>query len=93
MFHLEKLEDMICDEEYAATVSNSFSFFDVLENLVKLKYTCKRETLESPKECIGEHLMSSSGSASVETLDNLEKSPGVKLVGNRDQYMALSCRT
>ncbi|XP_050735881.1 uncharacterized protein LOC127008208 [Eriocheir sinensis] len=63
--------------------------------LCVLRFTCtfKRETLQTAKECIGEHPRSRSGFASMETLENIEESRGARLAGNRDQYRVLSCRT
>ena len=54
VFHLEKLKDLTCAQEYAVTVSNRFGALDTLEDPKELWDTFKRKTLEAAKECIGE---------------------------------------
>ena len=49
LFHLEKLKDLTCAQEYAVTVSNQFGMLDALEDLVKLWDTLKCKTLEAGK--------------------------------------------
>ena len=68
VFHLEKLKDLTCAQEYAVTISNRFGVLDALENPEELWDIFKRETLEAAKECIGESPRSRSGFTSVETL-------------------------
>ena len=53
VFHLEKLKDLTCAQEYTVTVSNWFGVLDTLEDPEELWDTFKRETLEAAKECIG----------------------------------------
>ena len=67
VFHLEKLKDLTCAQEYAVTVSNRFGVLDTLEDSEELWDTFKRETLEAAKECIGERPRSRSGFTSFET--------------------------
>ena len=35
-FHIEKLKDLTCIQEYVVTVSNPFGIFETLEDLVEL---------------------------------------------------------
>ena len=53
VFHLEKLKDLPCAQEFAVKVSNRFGALDTLEDPGELWDTFKRETLEAAKECIG----------------------------------------
>ena len=93
VFHLEKLKDLTCTQEYAVTVSNWFGALDSLEDSEELWDIFKREILEAAKECIGERLRSRSGFTSVQTLESIEKSRAAKLDESQDQYRALSRRT
>ena len=93
VFHLERLKDLTCAQEYAVAVSNRFEVLDTLEDPVELWDTFKRETLEAAKGCIGERPRSRGGFASRETLDSIEESRAARLAGNRDQYRTLSRRT
>ena len=93
MFHLEKLKDLTCVQEYAVTVSNWFGVLDTLEDPEELWDTFNRETLEAAKECIGERPRSQSGFTSVKTLESIEESRAARLAGDHDQYRALSRRT
>ena len=63
VFHLEKLKDLTCAQEYAVTVSNYFGALDTLEDPKELWDTFKRETLEAAKECTEERLRSQNGFA------------------------------
>ena len=92
-FHLEKLKDPVCAQEYAVTVSNRFGVLGALEDPEELWDTFKRETLKAAEECIGERPRSRSGVASEETLTTIEESRAARLAGNRDQYRALARRT
>lgn len=92
-FHLEKLKDLACAQEYAVAVSNRFNVLSSLEDPVELWDTFKRETLEAAKECIGERPRSRSGFASEETLENIEESRAARLAGDRGRYRVLSRRT
>ena len=93
MFHLEKLKDLTCAQEYAVTVSNRFGALDTLEDHEELWETFKRETLEAAKECIGERPRSRNRFTSVETVERIDESRAARLAGDHDQYRALSCRT
>ena len=93
VFHLEKLKDLVCAQEYAVAVSNRFNVLGSLEDPVELWDTFKRETLEAAKEYIGERPRSRSGFASEETLENIEESRAARLAGNRGRYRALARRT
>ena len=72
MFHLEKLKDLTCAQEFAVTVSNWFGVLDTLEDSEELWDTFKHETLEAAKECIGECPRSWSGFTLVELLESIE---------------------
>ena len=61
VFHLEKLKDLTCAQQYAVTVSNRFGALDILEDPEKLSDSFKREALEAAKESIGERPRSRSG--------------------------------
>ena len=50
VFHLEKLKDLTCAQDYAVTVSNRFETLDTLEDPEELWDTLKRETLEAANE-------------------------------------------
>ena len=93
MFHLEKLKDLTCAQEYAVTVSNRFRALDTLQNPEELWYTFKRETFETAKKCIGEGPRSLSGFTLVDTLESIEESRTARLAGDHNQYRALSHRT
>ena len=93
LFHLEKLKDLTCAQEYAVTVSNWFGVLDTLEDPEELWDTFNRETLEAAKECIGERPRSQSGFTSVKTLESIEERRAARLAGDHDQYRALSRRT
>ena len=90
---LEKLKDLTCAPEYAVRVSNWFEGLSALEDPVELWDTFKHEFLEAAKECIEGCPRSQDGFASVETLDNIEKSCHSRQARNWDQYRALSRRT
>ena len=90
VFHVEKLKDLTCAQEYLMLVSDWFCVHDALEDLVELWDTFKHETLEAAKECIGECLRSRSGFTSVEMLESTEESCTARLAGDCDQYSALS---
>ena len=92
-FHLDRLRDLQCAEEFSISVSNRFEVLDTLEDPVDLWATFKRETLQAAKDCIGERPRSRSGVASEETLECIEESRTARLAGNRDQYRALARRT
>ena len=49
VFHLEKLQDLTCRQEYAVTVSDRFGVLDTLENPEELWDTFKREVTEWPR--------------------------------------------
>ena len=83
IFHLEKLKDLTCAQEYA--VSNQFGVLNTLEDAVELWGTFKRETLEAAKECIEECMRSRCGFTLVETLESIEESRTAKLARNYDQ--------
>ena len=91
VFHLEKLKDLTCAQEYAVTVSNRFGVLDTL-NPEELWDTFIRETLEAAKECIRERPRSRSGFTSGETLESIEESRAARLAGDHGQYRALSRR-
>ena len=67
VFHLEKLKDLTCAQEYAVTVSNRFEALNTLEDPEELWDTFKHEALEAASECIGERPRSRSGFTSVDT--------------------------
>ena len=50
MFHLEKLKDLTCAQQYVVTVSKRFKALDTLEDPEELWDTFKRETLEAASE-------------------------------------------
>ena len=85
VFYLEKLKDLTRVQEYAVRISNRFGMLDALENPEEMWDTFKRQTLETAKEYIGEHLRSRSGFASVESRDSIEESHGARLAGRHDQ--------
>ena len=93
VFHLEKLKDLTCAQEYAVTVFNQFGARDTLEDTKELWDTFKGKTLEAAKECIGERPRSQSGFTLVETLESIEESRTARLAGDHNQYRALSHRT
>ena len=84
LFHLEKLKDLTCAQEYAVIVSNQFGALDTLEDSEELWDAFKRETLEAAKECIRERPRSRSGFTSVETLESIEESRTARLAGVHD---------
>ena len=92
-FHLEKLRDPTCAQEYAVAVSNRFEVLDTLEDPEELWDTFKRETLKATEECVGERPRSRSGVASEETLRTIEESRAARLAGNLGQHRTLSRRT
>ena len=93
VFHLEKLKDLTCAQEYAVTVSKRFGALDTLEDAEELRNTFKRDTLDAAKGCIGEWPRSRNGFASMKALESTEKSCAARFAGNHDQYRALSHRT
>ena len=90
VFHLEKLKDLKCAQDYAVTVTNRFGVLNTLENPEELWDSFKRETLEAAKECIGEHPRSRSGFTSVETLESIKESRAARLAGDHDQYKTVT---
>ena len=92
-FHLEKLKDPVCAQEYAVAVSNRFEVLGTLEEPEELWDAFKRETLKAAEECIGERPRSRSGVASREMLENIEESRAARLSGDLDRYRTLSRRT
>ena len=92
-FHLEKLRDPTCAQEYAVAVSNRFEVLGALEDPGELWDAFKRETLKATEECVGERPRSRSGVASGETLEAIEESRAARLAGNLDHYRTLSRRT
>lgn len=90
MFHLERLRDPACSQEYALTVSNRFDVFGTLEKLEDLWDTFKHENLQTAKECIGVLPRSTSCFTLVETLGNIERRRAARFGGNWNQYRALS---
>ena len=52
-FHLEKLKDLTCAQEYE--ISNRFGVLDTLRNPVELWDTFESEILEAAKKFIGAH--------------------------------------
>ena len=92
-FHLEKLREPACAQEYAVAVSNRFEVLGTLEDPEELWDTLKRETLKATEECVGKRPRSRSGVASEETLRTIEESRAARLAGNLDQYRTLSRRT
>ena len=94
VFHLEKLKDLTCAQEYAVTtVSNRFGALDTLEDPEELWDTFRRETLEAAKECDRERQRSRRAFVLVEMLDSTEESCVARVTGNRNQYRALSRKT
>merc|ERR1711980_73031 len=92
-FHLEKLKDPVCAQEYAVAVSNRFEVLGTLGDSEELWDAFKRGTLEAAKECIGERPRSRSGVASRETLETIQESRPARLAGNLDQHRTLTRRT
>ncbi|MPC44575.1 hypothetical protein E2C01_038252 [Portunus trituberculatus] len=68
------------------TVSNRFGLLDIVEDPVDLWDTCKHETLEAAKKCVGERPRLRSDFVSIETLESIEESRAARLAGNCDQY-------
>ena len=91
-FHLEKLKDPVCAQEFAVAVSNRFEVLGTLGDSEELWDAFKRGTLEAAKECIGERPRSRGGVASRETLETTEESCAARLAGNLDQYRTLTQR-
>ena len=92
-FHLEKLGDPVCAQEFAVAVSNRFGVLDTLEDPEEMWNTFKRETLKVTEECVGERPRSRSGVASEDTLRNIEESRAARLAGDLDHYRTLARRT
>lgn len=62
------------------TFSNRFELLGILEDPIELWDTFKREILQTAKEYTGEQSISKSGSASVETLGNIERIPAARFL-------------
>lgn len=92
-FHLDKLREPTCAQEYAVAVSNRFEALSSLEDPEELWGAFKRGTLEATEECVGKRPRSRSGITSGETLETIEASRAARLAGKTDLYRTLSRRT
>lgn len=86
VFHLNRLKDLQCAEEFAVTISSWFEVFDTMDDSVKLWDTFKHVTFQAAKDCIEELPQFRGRFALVEMLECVKESCTARLAGNCDQH-------
>ncbi|XP_076036536.1 uncharacterized protein LOC143022278 [Oratosquilla oratoria] len=92
-FHLEKLRDDVCAQEYAVPISNWFEVHDSLEEPEELGDIFKHGTLNAAEHCVEERPRPRSGVASWETLKSIKLGRAVTMAGDLDEHRTQEWQT